>query len=60
MAKKNLPKMKLRIFINKGEVFSEENLLVARPNSGLSPMKWDKIVGKKAKKSFNIGEDIKI
>ncbi len=52
--------IKARKFINKGEVFSEENLLVARPNSGLSPMKWDKIVGKKAKKSFNIGEDIKI
>ncbi len=52
--------IKARKFINKGEVFSEENLLVARPNSGLSPMKWDKILGKKAKKSFNIGEDIKI
>ncbi len=52
--------IKARKLINKGDIFSEENLLVARPNSGLSPMKWNKVIGKKAKKSFNIGEDIKI
>ena len=52
--------IKARKLINKGDIFSEENLLVARPNSGLSPMKWNKVIGKKAKKSVNIGEDIKI
>ncbi len=52
--------IKARKFINKGDTFYEGNLLVARPNSGLSPMKWQKVIGKKAKKNFNVGEDIKL
>lgn len=38
--------------IKKGEVFTEQNLTVKRPGSGISPMKWDDIVGMTAKKDF--------
>ena len=38
--------------IAKGEIFSYENLTTKRPGNGLSPMKIDNIIGKKAKKFF--------
>ena len=38
--------------IKKGEIFSEENLTVKRPGSGISPMQWDEIIGKIAGKNF--------
>ena len=50
--------IKARHFIKRGEIFSRHNLLIARPFSGISPMKWQKVIGKKAKKSFKKGEDI--
>ncbi len=46
--------------ILKGEIFTEKNLLVKRPFSGISPMKWNNVIGKKAKKNFNADEDITI
>ncbi|WP_373828127.1 N-acetylneuraminate synthase [Bacteroides heparinolyticus] len=39
-----------------GERFSEENLTVKRPGSGISPMKWDEVIGKTATKDFDIDE----
>ncbi|WP_373733981.1 N-acetylneuraminate synthase [Bacteroides heparinolyticus] len=39
-----------------GECFSEENLTVKRPGSGISPMKWDAVIGKTAIKDFDIDE----
>jgi N,N'-diacetyllegionaminate synthase len=38
--------------INKGELLSEENLSIKRPGTGIIPMKWDEIIGKKAIKDF--------
>ncbi len=38
--------------ISKGELFSEKNLIVKRPSDGISPMKWDRIINKKAKKNY--------
>lgn len=38
--------------INKGSVFTEKNLTVKRPAKGLSPMEWNKVLKKKAKKDF--------
>ncbi len=38
--------------IRKGELFTHENLGVKRPGIGLSPMKWDALLGGKAKKDF--------
>lgn len=39
--------------INEGEFFSESNITVKRPASGISPMQWDEIIGKKAKRAFS-------
>jgi len=41
--------------IKKGEVFSEKNITVKRPATGISPMEWDRVIGKTAKRDF--GED---
>ncbi|GAA4175663.1 N-acetylneuraminate synthase [Sphingobacterium ginsenosidimutans] len=41
-----------KVAIKKGEVFSEENLTVKRPGSGISPMCWDEVVGKIAEQNF--------
>jgi len=42
--------------IKKGEIFSERNLAVKRPGNGLSPMKWDKVIGSKASKNYQLDE----
>lgn len=46
--------------IEKGEIFSEENLGVKRPGDGISPMKWDKIIGLTSTKSYRKDEKIKL
>ena len=38
--------------IPEGEEFSEENLTTKRPGNGISPMKWNEVIGKKAKRDF--------
>ena len=38
--------------IEKGETFSKENLTVKRPGVGISPMNWDKVIGKVANKNY--------
>jgi N,N'-diacetyllegionaminate synthase len=35
-----------------GESFSEANLTTKRPGSGVSPMKWDSLIGKKAQRDY--------
>ena len=39
--------------IKKGEILNEINISTKRPGYGISPMKWDKIIGTKAKKNYN-------
>ncbi len=46
--------------IKKGEQFTEKNLTVKRPGTGISPMKWDRVIGKTAKKDFTKDELIKL
>jgi len=46
--------------IKKGEIFSEQNLAIKRPGTGLSPRLWKQIVGKLAKRDFIVDEQIKI
>jgi len=41
-----------RRYIRKGEVFSEENLAAKRPGTGVSPMSWDEILGKTARRDY--------
>lgn len=38
--------------IKKGERFTENNLAVKRPASGISPMKWDELIGTMATKDY--------
>lgn len=40
------------VSISKGEIFTEHNLTVKRPGTGISPMKWDKVVGKVASRDY--------
>lgn len=47
-------------FIKKGEVFTEENITVKRPGNGISPMRWDEIIGKVANKDYKEDELIEI
>lgn len=46
--------------IKKGELFTEKNLTAKRPGTGLSPMRWDEIIGKKAIRDFEEDEIIEI
>ena len=38
--------------IHKGELFTEKNLTVKRPSNGISQMKWNEIIGTRAKRDF--------
>ena len=46
--------------IKAGEVFSEANLTTKRPGSGISPMKWNEVIGKAAKRDFMEDELIEL
>jgi N,N'-diacetyllegionaminate synthase len=49
-----------KININKGDLFSENNLTSKRPFLGLSPMLWTKIIGKKSNFFFKKDDYIKL
>ncbi|ACO03060.1 MAG TPA: N-acetylneuraminate synthase [Persephonella sp.] len=61
---KNIPVARKSIVakrdIKKGEIFTEENLTVKRPGTGISPMRWNEIIGKKAPRDFKKDEVINI
>ncbi len=42
--------------IKKGEIFTEKNLTTKRPGNGISPMKWDDIIGKISDKNYSEDE----
>jgi N,N'-diacetyllegionaminate synthase len=46
--------------IRAGERFSESNLAAKRPGTGLSPMRWDEVVGKIAPRDFAADELIEL
>jgi N,N'-diacetyllegionaminate synthase len=46
--------------IREGEIFSEANLTVKRPGTGLSPMRWDEVLGCKAPRNFEADELIEL
>jgi len=64
LEKKNKPLVRKSIIaknnIKKGETLSEKNITTKRPGTGLSPFLWDKIIGTKAIKDFNIDDFIEI
>jgi N,N'-diacetyllegionaminate synthase len=46
--------------INAGEVFSAENITTKRPGTGISPMRWDDIMGHVAPRNFSEDELIEL
>ncbi len=42
--------------IRAGELFSEENLSIKRPGSGISPMHWHEMIGQKAQRDYKEDE----
>ena len=42
--------------IKKGDVLTEDNLTVKRPGTGISPMRWEEVIGTKAPKDFEEDE----
>lgn len=46
--------------LKKGDVFTEDNLTVKRPGTGISPMRWDEVIGQIAKRDFSEDEQIEL
>lgn len=46
--------------IREGEVFSEDNITVKRPGTGISPMRWYEVIGKKAGRDYMEDEQIEV
>ena len=46
--------------IKKGEIFTEKNITVKRPGNGISPMRWDEIIGTIANKDYKEDDLIEI
>jgi len=46
--------------IKKGEIFSEYNTVCKRPEGGISPIYWNKVIGKKSKHEFRVDDFISL
>jgi N,N'-diacetyllegionaminate synthase len=46
--------------IKAGEVLSAENITTKRPGTGISPMNWDAVVGRKAVRDFAVDDVIEL
>ncbi|MFH1074543.1 MAG: N-acetylneuraminate synthase [Candidatus Firestonebacteria bacterium] len=61
---KNLPVVRKSIVasraIVKGEKFSNDNITTKRPAGGITPMHWDLVIGKTAKRDFKKDESIEL
>lgn len=42
--------------IRAGEPFTQENVTAKRPGTGISPMRWDDVIGKAARRDFAVDE----
>jgi N,N'-diacetyllegionaminate synthase len=42
--------------IRTGELFSADNLTVKRPGTGISPMRWDELIGSPANRAYAVDE----
>lgn len=42
--------------IKKGQVFSEKNLTVKRPAQGISPMRWNEVIGQVAQQDYEVDD----
>ncbi len=57
IARKSLVAVKT---IRAGETFSAENIGTKRPGNGISPMRWDEVIGRPAPRNFAIDELIEL
>lgn len=46
--------------IRKGEMFTEENITVKRPGTGINPMRWNEVLGMAASQDYEADEMINI
>lgn len=46
--------------IKRGEIFTEENITVKRPERGIGAMQWERVLGKIAKKNFKYDSVIEL
>jgi N,N'-diacetyllegionaminate synthase len=46
--------------IAKGQLFSERNMTAKRPGTGISPMRWDEVIGRAAARDFAVDELIEL
>lgn len=42
--------------IQKGEIFTEQNLAIKRPGTGIIPMRWDELIGQTALKNYIVDD----
>jgi sialic acid synthase SpsE len=45
-----------RLPIITGQILNQENLTTKRPGTGISPMDWDNLIGKKAHRDYSVDE----
>lgn len=46
--------------IKLGETFGVDNLTIKRPGTGISPMRWDEVIGRVAPRNFSVDELIEL
>ena len=46
--------------IEKGQIFTEDNLTTKRPGTGISPMRWNEVIGTVAQRSYDEDELIEV
>ena len=46
--------------IKAGEAFTEDNITSKRPGTGISPMRWDEVIGRYAVKDFDVDQLIEL
>ena len=46
--------------IKAGEVFNAQNITAKRPGTGISPMQWDEVIGRKAPRDFAADELVEL
>ncbi len=44
--------------IREGDLFTEQNIMTKRPGKGISPMRWDEVIGQVAQKNYAADEFI--
>jgi N,N'-diacetyllegionaminate synthase len=46
--------------IQKGDLLTEKNITTKRPGNGISPMRWDEVLGSKSTKDYKVDEMIDV